>query len=79
MAGKVEIRDLIEVDNGIAPKTFEIVALVGDPNDEVTYAVGVNDNEILVTDIFGEPIENEQLAKEIADDFIELCSSAKPA
>ena len=58
---------------------FEVVGLVEDDEGNA-YAVCYNDqsDEFVVTDQFGELLEDEDLAQEILDDFFVLAEETAP-
>jgi hypothetical protein len=58
---------------------FEVVGLVEDDENNA-YAVCYNDtsDEFVVTDQFGELLDDEDLAQEILDDFFVLAEESGP-
>ena len=58
---------------------FEVVGLVED-DEENAYAVCYNEanDEFVVTDQFGELLDDEDLAQEILDDFFVLAEESSP-
>ena len=58
---------------------FEVVGLVEDDENNA-YAVCYNDSsdEFVVTDQFGELLDDEDLAQEILDDFFVLAEESGP-
>ncbi|HEY4442434.1 MAG TPA: hypothetical protein VGN14_18415 [Candidatus Elarobacter sp.] len=59
---------------------FEVVGLVEDDENNA-YAVCYNEgsDEFVVTDAFGDLLEDEDLAQEILDDFFVLAEESAPA
>src|ERR1700677_4061641 len=66
----------IETDDGVSLR-FEVVGILEDPQESVSYAVLLhepeNDGEeqFIVTDLAGNLLDNDALAQEILDDFLE--------
>jgi hypothetical protein len=58
---------------------FEVVGLVEDDEGNA-YAVCYNEaaDEFVVTDAFGELLDDEELAQEILDDFFVLADESSP-
>jgi len=58
---------------------FEVVGLVEDDEGN-SYAVCYNDtgDEFVVTDEFGDLLDDEELAQEILDDFFVLAEESSP-
>jgi hypothetical protein len=58
---------------------FEVVGLVEDDENNA-FAVCYNEqsDQFVVTDQFGELLENDELAQEILDDFFVLAEEAAP-
>ena len=77
----VEIEDTIVVESGWnEPQTarteqreFEVVGIVEDPDSSARYAVCYDEgsDEFIVTDQAGTLLQDEALAQEILDDFLE--------
>jgi hypothetical protein len=64
----------IEAEDGTSLR-FEVVGILEDPQEGVSYAVLVHepeagDEQFIVTDLDGNLLENESLAQEILDDFL---------
>lgn len=76
----LDLKDIIELHLHDGTKLqFEVVGLVADDENN-TYAVCYNDqnDEFIVTDQFGDLLEEEELAQEILDDFFVLAEEATP-
>jgi hypothetical protein len=73
----LELSDVlnIELHDG-AVRAFEVVGILEDPQDRVSYAVlrdesaRDEEHEFIVTDLQGNLVEEEPLAQEILDDFL---------
>jgi hypothetical protein len=71
----------IETNEG-ASLPFEVVGILEDPQDGVSYAVLVHEppdrgeEQFIVTDITGNLLENDVLAQEILDDFLTYAQEA---
>lgn len=64
----------IEAEDGTKLR-FEVVGILEDPQESVSYAVLVHvpeegDEQFIVTDLEGNLLENDSLAQEILDDFL---------
>jgi hypothetical protein len=64
----------IEAEDGTSLR-FEVVGILEDPQEHLSYAVLVHepeegDEQFIVTDLEGNLLENERLAQEILDDFL---------
>lgn len=74
----LELQDVLKIEtNEGQTLPFEVVGILEDPQENVSYAVLVhepeNDGEeqFIVTDLAGNLLENDTLAQEILDDFLE--------
>jgi hypothetical protein len=86
-AVRVELEDTIVVSSRVgeaqdAPLReleFEVVALIGEDEAEPKYAVCYCEtaDEFLVADIFGKLIEDEALAQEVLNGFLEHADDAQ--
>jgi hypothetical protein len=71
----------IETDEG-ASFPFEVVGVVEDPEEGVSYAVlhrestDDEDDEFIVTDLEGTLLQDERLAQEILDEFLEFADES---
>jgi hypothetical protein len=73
----LELRETLYIetkDGGELP--FEVVGILEDPEDGASYAVllhepsGESDAEFIVTDLEGNLLEDDALAREVVDDFL---------
>lgn len=73
----LELKDVlnIETHEGVV-LPFEVVGILEDPQESVSYAVLLHEpenegeEEFIVTDLAGNLLENDELAQEILDDFL---------
>jgi uncharacterized protein YrzB (UPF0473 family) len=81
--GPLELREtlFVKTKEG-AELPFEVVGVLEDPDDGSSYAVLMHegededDQEFIVTDLDGNLLEDDTLAQEILDDFIEFAEEA---
>ena len=73
----LELSDVLNIEtNDGASRAFEVVGILEDPEDGVSYAVlrheaaDEEEDEFIVTDVQGNLLQEEQLAQEILDDFL---------
>ena len=69
---RVELSDVLVFEPGEGQKLeFEVVGLVEDPDDKITYAIAYSESadDFVVTDAFGKLLEDKELAAEILEDF----------
>jgi len=73
----LELKDVLRIEtNDGESLPFEVVGILEDPQEGVSYAVLLhepeNDGEerFIVTDLAGKLLENDALAQEILDDFL---------
>jgi hypothetical protein len=64
----------IETEDGTSLR-FEVVGILEDPDERVSYAVLVHepeegDEQFIVTDLAGNLLKNDELAQEILDEFL---------
>jgi hypothetical protein len=64
----------IESEDGTSLR-FEVVGILEDPDERVSYAVLVHepeegDEQFIVTDLAGNLLKNDELAQEILDEFL---------
>ena len=73
----LELQDVLNIETKEgATLPFEVVGILEDPQENVSYAVLVHETEndgeeqFIVTDLAGNLLENDALAQEILDDFL---------
>ena len=82
-SGPLELSEIlyIETKDG-AELPFEVVGILEDPDDGVSYAVLMHEahdedeGEFIVTDLEGNLVEDEKLAQEILDEFLVFAEEA---
>ncbi|MGC1380553.1 MAG: hypothetical protein WA814_05970 [Candidatus Baltobacteraceae bacterium] len=80
--GELELRETLHIqtkDGATLP--FEVVGILEDPQDGVSYAVlrheaSEGDEEFIVTDLGGNLLADDQLAQDILDDFLTFVEEA---
>jgi hypothetical protein len=86
-SGPLELSDILHIatkDGAELP--FEVVGLLEDPENKMAYAVLLHepegpegeepDGEFIVTDLNGNLIDDEALAQEILDDFLDFAEES---
>jgi hypothetical protein len=73
----LELKEVLYIEtNEGASLPFEVVGILEDPQESVSYAVLLHEPEnegeeqFIVTDLSGNLLENDALAQEILDDFL---------
>jgi hypothetical protein len=73
----LELKEVLYIEtNEGASLPFEVVGILEDPQESISYAVLVHEPEtegeeqFIVTDLAGNLLENDALAQEILDDFL---------
>ncbi len=73
----LELKEVLYIEtNEGASLPFEVVGILEDPQESISYAVLVHEPEtegeeqFIVTDLAGNLLENDVLAQEILDDFL---------
>lgn len=79
----LELKELLVVHtHDGAEVTFECVGVLQDPDSEKSYAVllheeeGDEEGEFVVTDEFGNLLDDDELAEDILDDFLSFAQEA---
>jgi len=88
--GPLELSDILHIatkDGAELP--FEVVGLLEDPESNMAYAVLLHEpegaegeeaeGEFIVTDLSGNLIDDEELAQDILDDFLEFADESADA
>jgi hypothetical protein len=75
--GPLELQDVLSIENSDGTSlAFEVVGILEDPEDGVSYAVLIHErdseeeSDFIVTDRDGNLLQDDQLAQEILDDFL---------
>jgi hypothetical protein len=73
----LELKEVLYIEtNEGASLPFEVVGILEDPQESISYAVLLHEPEtegeeqFIVTDLAGNLLENDALAQEILDDFL---------
>ncbi|MHB8461243.1 MAG: hypothetical protein ACYDA1_01220 [Vulcanimicrobiaceae bacterium] len=79
----LELKELLVVQTHDGSEvTFECVGVLQDPDTELSYAVlmhedeGEEEGEFVVTDAYGNLLEDDELAQDILDDFLSFAQEA---